>query len=83
MKVSPFNILAAALIVFAGWSLFEGRSGEFSLLRGALLLLLLFVFFIVDLVFRQRVSSAKRLWIIEISLIILAIIFILIFNAGW
>ncbi|PST81750.1 hypothetical protein C7T94_17930 [Pedobacter yulinensis] len=83
MRISPFNVLAAAVVVFAGWSLFSGGGVEFSIWRALLLIVLLFIFFVVDLVFRQRLRSSKRLWIIEITLIILAVIFILIFNAGW
>jgi len=74
LRLTPLNILTSILLVSVFY-LFIGKDDNGWRVLGSIsLILLAFLSFFTDLIFRRFVKDLKRIWIIEIVIIIFAAI---------
>lgn len=86
VKLTPLNIVSAlsimavvGLIVNKNWLLAPANQ-EFKGLFIALGLLVFFVSFLCDQIFRKFIPTLARLWLMQLMVVILAIVFVLVLK---
>lgn len=80
MRLTPLNIISAALLVISACLLINDDLGSWRLL-GTIPILVLFVLsFISDLVFRNLLSDIKRIWLFELVFIIFVAVLIVLIR---
>ena len=72
-------MLAFALIIKKSW-LLSPQNEEFSGLMIALCVLVLFVSFLGDQIFRKFISTLGKLWVMQLALIVFTLVVILILK---
>ncbi|MCZ4244465.1 hypothetical protein [Pedobacter punctiformis] len=87
LRITPLNIVAAISAVVAIYLFIKpvrlatpGYSFNFNGLMASLLVGLVVVSFITDLIFRFTLKDLKRIWIVEMVFIVIAIILMLILQ---
>jgi hypothetical protein len=85
-KITPLNIVSALGIMLAVLLLFNNKlvikQGDLSY-RGLLIafcLLMVFIAFLADQVFRKLVPSLSKIWLLELALIVLTVILLIILK---
>lgn len=70
LRLTPLNIVSSLLIVSIAWLIIFPDSPELRGLTSTSLIILLFLCFISDLIFRRLLSDIKRIWLFELLFII-------------
>lgn len=87
IKLTPLNlvagvaVLASILLITGQFSFIPIRVSGMKVLFLVLFMVTAVVAFVSDLLFRKMVPSLKRLWIIELSLITLTVLFIILLKS--
>ncbi|WAC40656.1 hypothetical protein [Pedobacter sp. SL55] len=86
VKLTPLNIVSAlsimavvGLVVNKNWLLAPANQG-FKGLFIALGLLVFFVSFLCDQIFRKFIPTLARLWLMQLMVVILAVVFVLVLK---
>ena len=69
-KVTPLNILLAALLTGIGYLIILPDENGWRFLGAVSMLMLCVVCFISDMIFRYFMKDLKRIWIVELVFII-------------
>ncbi|PJJ79430.1 hypothetical protein [Mucilaginibacter auburnensis] len=83
LKITPLNFATAFLLILAVYVFINGASitgVEFAHMSGtigAIFLLFAFVVSFLDIIFRNFFTDTKKLWVIELSFITLAVVIFL------
>lgn len=80
-RLTPLNVVSAALLVALLYPLVHAGSSE-KLLSTVLLLILVIICAVADIVFRSFLRDLKRIWIVETIFVIFVAILLLIFRAA-
>ncbi|MFD0750070.1 hypothetical protein ACFQZS_07955 [Mucilaginibacter calamicampi] len=84
LKVTPLNFATAFFLFFAGFVFIKGANvtgmgfAHMDTAIGLILLLFAFVVSFLDVIFRNFFADLKKLWLIELSFITLALVIFLI-----
>ncbi len=82
-RITPLNIVTAALLALSCYTFINGvsvvgsKTIHLGTAMGLIFLLFAFVVSFLDIMLRNFFSQTKKLWIIEISFIILAAVLLL------
>lgn len=84
LRVTPLNIISSVAFALFVLSFFQSKSasspvdvsGFYKLILGCLVL----VTFITDLVFRATIKDLKRIWIVEMTFIIITVVLMVIIR---
>ncbi|WP_461485572.1 hypothetical protein [Pedobacter sp.] len=89
LKLTPLNIVSAlslvaviSLIVNKAWLLVPANH-EFKGLFIALGLLVFFVSFLCDQIFRKFVPTLAKLWLVQLMIIVLTVVFVLVLKISF
>ncbi len=77
MRITPLNMLSAALLLWIGW---QWTDGALTLGTGLWLAVLLITVVAADLFFRFMLRSLNRIWLAETFFTAFVILIILILN---
>ena len=83
IKITPLNLVVAVCITYAIYCLLgfdTSESGISNTVKVLYTLALAFILFLTDILFRRFVESAKWIWLIQGSFIILIIVMMIIFQ---
>ncbi|MFD1630670.1 hypothetical protein [Pseudopedobacter beijingensis] len=83
IKITPLSLVLAVCVAYVGYLvLFPADVAAVAspYVKVAYTLVLAFVLFLTDIIFRRLVTSMKWIWLIQSSFILLIIILILIFK---
>jgi hypothetical protein len=80
VKITPLNILLAALLTTLGYLLLFPDENGWRFLGAVSLFILCAVCFIADMIFRFFLKDLKRIWIVEVCFIIFAVVLIVIIR---
>ncbi len=69
-RVTPLNILTAALLIWLGFGLLDGT---LEMSQALWVLLLVVIIFIGDQVFRMLLGSLKKIWIVQMIFIAITV----------
>ena len=79
LRLTPLNIVSSLLLVSIAYQLFFPDEIGFNELGSIPLIILLFLSFVTDQIFRRLIPQLKRIWLIELLfLIFVAVLMILI-----
>ncbi len=77
-RLTPLNIISAALLVIAVYLIIYRDTSGWRLLGSIPVLLIMFICFAADILFRTYLKNTKRVWIVELVFIIFAILTIMV-----
>lgn len=80
MRLTPLNIISAALLVISACLLINDDLGGWRLLGTIPILVLVVLSFISDLFFRNLLSDIKRIWLFELVFIIFVAVLIILIR---
>jgi hypothetical protein len=83
VKITPLNLVVAVCITYAIYCLLgfdTNKSGVSNTIKVLYTLALALILFLTDILFRRFVESAKWIWLIQGSFIILIIVMMIIFQ---
>jgi len=69
-RITPLNIITAALLIWLGYGLWDDTIG---LSGGLWILLLIVLVFIADQIFRMLLGNLRRIWIVQMIFIAITI----------
>jgi hypothetical protein len=80
IRLTPLNVISSLLLVAVAWLFIFADNTGWRKLGAIPLIILWFLSFVSDIIFRRYLKDLKRIWIVELVFIIFVSILILIIQ---
>ena len=80
LRLTPLNIVSSLLLVSIAYQLFFPDEIGFNELGSIPLIILLFLSFVSDQIFRRLIPQLKRIWLIELLFLIFVVVLMILIK---